>query len=34
MKNNTLLKAALIFAGLALIAWGLDQYFQNRKTEH
>ncbi|MDP4663090.1 MAG: T9SS type A sorting domain-containing protein [Salibacteraceae bacterium] len=33
MKNNTLLKAALIFAGLALIAWGLDQYFQNRKTE-
>lgn len=33
MKNNTLLKAALIFTGLALIAWGFDRYFQNKKAE-
>lgn len=31
MKNNTLLKAALIFTGLALATWGLDQIFSHQK---
>lgn len=31
MKNNTLLKAALIFTGLALVTWGLDQLFSNQQ---